>query len=65
MLRDSGYGKHGAAKPSERTVAELGDSLFSLLCMANEMGVDVEDVLRVTLARYRKRLQGTGNLSAT
>ena len=65
ILRDSGYGKHGAAKPSEKTVAELGDSLFSLLCMANEMHVDVEDVLRVTLTRYRRRLQGTGNLSAT
>jgi len=37
-------------------VAELGDSLFSLLCMANEMNVDVEDVLRVTLVRYQKRL---------
>jgi NTP pyrophosphatase (non-canonical NTP hydrolase) len=39
-------------------VAELGDSLFSLLCMANEMGVDVEDVLRATLARYRERRPG-------
>ena len=29
ILRDSGYGKRGAARPSERTVAELGDSLFS------------------------------------
>ncbi len=56
ILRDSGYGKRGAARPSERTVAELGDSLFSLLCMANEMNVDVEEVLRVTLARYQKRL---------
>ena len=39
-------------------MAELGDSLFSLLCMANEMGVDVEDVLRAALARYRKRRPG-------
>ena len=56
VLRDSGYGKRGASKPSERTVAELGDSLFSLLCMANEMHVNVEDVLRETLVRYGKRL---------
>ena len=59
ILRDSGYGKHGSAKPGERTVAELGDSLFSLLCMANEMGVDVEDVLRATLTRYRKEAAET------
>jgi NTP pyrophosphatase (non-canonical NTP hydrolase) len=56
ILRDTGYGKQGITKVSNKTVAEFGDSLFSLLCMANEMGVDVEEVLRATLTRYQKRL---------
>ena len=29
---------------SDKAVAELRDSIFSLLCMANEMNVDVEEV---------------------
>ncbi len=45
-----------SSRVSDRTVAELDDSLFSLLCMANEMGVEMEEVLRVTLVRCQKRL---------
>jgi NTP pyrophosphatase (non-canonical NTP hydrolase) len=60
ILRDAGYGKREVAKVSEKTVAELGDSIFSLLCMANEMNVDVEEVLRNTLATYEKRWQRGG-----
>jgi NTP pyrophosphatase (non-canonical NTP hydrolase) len=61
ILRDSGYGRRGIVKVSEKTVFELGDSLFSLVCMANEMGVDLEDVLRRTLSKYAKRAPGNGS----
>lgn len=41
---------------SDKTVAELGDAIFSSMSMANEMDVDVEEVLLGTLARYQKKL---------
>jgi NTP pyrophosphatase (non-canonical NTP hydrolase) len=49
---------------NDKTVAELGDSVFSLLCMANEMDVDVEEVLRTTLDTYSKRWRRDGGFSA-
>jgi len=60
ILRQTGYGKQTITQASDKTVAELGDSLFSLLCMANEMNVDVEEVLKATLTRYAKRWQSGG-----
>jgi NTP pyrophosphatase (non-canonical NTP hydrolase) len=60
ILRESGYGKQIITKVSDKTVAELGDSLFSLLSMANEMNVDVEEVLGRTLDTYAKRWQRDG-----
>ena len=60
ILRQTGYGKQTVTQASDKTLAELGDSLFSLLCMANEMNVDVEEVLNATLMRYSKRWQSGG-----
>jgi NTP pyrophosphatase (non-canonical NTP hydrolase) len=55
ILRDSGYGKNKILKPSEKTVEEFGDSLFSLLCMANEMDLDIMSALKSTLEKYESR----------
>ena len=60
ILRETGYGKQAITKVSDKTIAELGDSIYSLLSMANEIDVDVEEVLRVTLDRYAKRWQRGG-----
>ncbi len=34
---------------------ELGDIFFVLLCLANQMGINLEDVLRVSLEKKTKR----------
>jgi NTP pyrophosphatase (non-canonical NTP hydrolase) len=61
ILRDSDYGKRRILKVSDKTVAELGDTLFSLLCMANEMEVDVQELLHSTLATYDRRQRNLGS----
>lgn len=35
---------------------EFGDVLFSLLCIANQADLDIEDCLRDVLTKYEKRL---------
>ena len=45
LLRGTGYGTTGF-RPSEEWVEELGDVLFSLICVANSTGVDLETSLR-------------------
>jgi NTP pyrophosphatase (non-canonical NTP hydrolase) len=59
VLRDTDYGKRRIVKVSKRAVAEFGDSLFSLLCMANEMDVDIEKVLKSTLEKYERQRRGS------
>lgn len=45
-------------KPEEddqELALELADILFVILVMANEQGIDLDDALRRTLAKYRAR----------
>ena len=61
-LKASDYGKSPQAAPeSEAWQAEYGDTLFALLCLANETGIDVEDALARTLERYRQRIENFGH----
>lgn len=56
----TGYGKR-PFEPSDNWGHELGDITFSLLCLANSTGVDLETTLRQALARmeWRIKLQGS------
>lgn len=50
------------AEPDAQTrQAELGDTLFALLCLANESGVNAEEALEQTLEPYRQRIERTGH----
>ncbi len=43
-------------KDSEGSVAdELGDVLFIVLTLANSLGIELDDALRATLAKYEAR----------
>lgn len=56
VLKMSDYGR----KPIEfgkEIESELGDTLFSLITLANQFDVDLEDALEIALAKYQKRLQ--------
>jgi len=60
-LKSSAYGRQAEAAPDpERWQAELGDTLFALLCLANESGVDAEQALELALGRYQRRIETAG-----
>lgn len=40
---------------------EMGDLLFVILCLANELGLDLDAVLEEALTRYRLRFSKPGN----
>lgn len=42
-------------EPPGSVAAELGDVLFVVICLANELGIDLERALSDTLAKYRVR----------
>ena len=50
---------YGTKEPEHREEikGELGDLLFSLTALANQLDVDLEDALQLVLDKYDKRLQ--------
>src|SRR4051794_40136631 len=44
--------------------SELGDVLFSLICIANETNANLEDCLNNVLNKYEKRFESKGNLGS-
>ncbi len=42
--------------PSGSWAGEMGDIFFSLICLANSTGVDLEAALNGALGKYRERL---------
>lgn len=56
VLKGSDYG----AKEFEKTAdaeLELGDVLFSLICVANELDIDMSEALDQVLAKYARRFE--------
>lgn len=60
LLKGSGYGKKQLSLP-EGWSEELGDLLFSLICLANESDVDLEDALGKVVAKYKRRVAERGD----
>lgn len=54
-LISTDYGS-ASFQPSENWADELGNAFFSLICVANTTGVDLEAALLRALMKYRKRL---------
>lgn len=58
--------KYGA-QPVEATEdfkLEIGDVLYSLLSLANEMNIDASDALDKVITKYQNRLNRNGNLGS-
>jgi len=49
----------------EKIKAELGDVLFSLLALANQLNIDVEKALEFALKKYEKRIKERGKPSSS
>lgn len=58
-LKASQYGKRQGVQTEDWT-AELGDVFFSLVCLANTTGVNLEETLEDTLTKFRLRLDSAG-----
>ena len=59
ILKSTNYGK---SKPVARKEIELelGDLLFSTICLANKYDVDLEKALNNAIEKYSKRLKSGG-----
>jgi NTP pyrophosphatase (non-canonical NTP hydrolase) len=55
----SGYGSEPEALSVERD--ELGDALFALLALADDLGLDADAALETSLTKYEARLDETGS----
>jgi NTP pyrophosphatase (non-canonical NTP hydrolase) len=58
-LKGSDYGKADFSQ-TPAWAEELGDVFFSLVCLANSTGVDLEKALEDVLAKYKLRLREKG-----
>jgi NTP pyrophosphatase (non-canonical NTP hydrolase) len=59
ILKSTEYGRTPFAK-SENFDGELGDVLFSLICIANTTGCDLQASLESVLKKYESRLKKGG-----
>lgn len=66
VLKATNYGKselpHGAI--SADWAEELGDVLFSLICLANSTNIDLDTCLQETLSKYQKRVESNNNVGS-
>jgi NTP pyrophosphatase (non-canonical NTP hydrolase) len=59
ILKSTEYGRTDFSK-SDGLDEELGDALFSLLCLANATECDLQTALKSVLAKYERRLRKGG-----
>ncbi len=63
LLEQTGYGKRLKSENS-RIGEELGDLLFSLICLANAYSIDLEKALGRMLSKYEQRIAKKGSASS-
>ena len=58
---------YGLKEPefSANTELELGDCLFSLMLVANELNIDLEKALEKAMAKYKERLSSETSVKKT
>lgn len=60
LLKASDYGEKGA-EFSEDMEEEIGDLYFSLLGLADQLGIDLSSSLDAVLEKYQERAESSGN----
>ncbi len=63
ILKGNDYGKKDYCN-TENLEAELGDVLFSLICVANGLNIDLKKALDEVLKKYEDRFSKKGNISS-
>lgn len=52
---------YGSAREVRLSDDEVGDALFALLALADEVGVDAGEALETSLEKYEQRMSETGS----
>ena len=63
VLKGTNYGSKAFEK-TEEWDSEIGDVLFSLICIANQTKTSLEDCLKQVLDKYEKRFADKGDLGS-
>ncbi len=63
ILKSTNYGKE-EFKFREEIKEELGDLLFSIIVLANQLNIDLEDSLLNVLNKYEKRFKEKRNIGS-
>ena len=63
ILKGNDYGKKEFSK-TDNLESEMGDVLFSLICIANELNMDLKVALDGVIEKYNFRFAEKGNISS-
>lgn len=63
ILKSNDYGKKEFLK-TDNMELEIGDALFSLICISNSLNIDIDKALNDSIKKYEKRFEEKGNISS-
>ena len=63
LLKGSNYGKESFSK-TNNLESEIGDTIFSLTCIANSLEVDMSKALKVVIQKYNNRFEKKGSIGS-
>ena len=63
ILKNTDYGKQ-VFNPTDNFILEFGDTLYSLLSLANETNIDANLALEKVLQKYDERFSKKGNFGS-
>lgn len=63
ILKGNDYGKKDFCN-TENLESEIGDTFFSLICVANGLNIDLKKALDSVLAKYENRFVNNGNIGS-
>lgn len=63
ILKSTDYGKK-PLENNENLKLELGDVFYSLITVANDLDIDLDETLNLALNKYKQRLQDKGSIGS-
>ena len=63
ILKGNEYGKKDFCN-TENLESEIGDTFFSLICVANGLNIDLQKALDNVLNKYENRFSNNGNIGS-
>ena len=63
ILKGNDYGKKEFCN-TDNVESEIGDVLFSLICIANGMNISLENAIESVLKKYENRFLSNGNIGS-